>query len=40
MKEILLEVIAHDRRNPAEVIKGFDEFRLEMDPNNEIFTLI
>ena len=36
MKEMLLDVIAHDLRNPAGVIKGFAEFGLEMDPNNEI----
>ena len=36
MKELLLDVIAHDLRNPAGVIKGFAEFGLEMDPNNEI----
>lgn len=40
MEEILLEVIAQYRRNPAGVIKGFAELRLEMDPNNKIFTLI
>ncbi len=36
MKAMLLDVIAHDLRNPAGVIKGFAEFGLEMDPNNEI----
>jgi PAS domain S-box-containing protein len=36
MKEMLLDVIAHDLRNPAGVIKGFAEFGLEMDPKNEI----
>jgi len=36
MKEMLLDVIAHDLRNPAGVIKGFADFGLEMDPNNEI----
>lgn len=36
MKELLLDVVAHDLRNPAGVIKGFAEFGLEMDPNNEI----
>jgi len=36
MKEMLLDVIAHDLKNPAGVIKGFAEFGLEIDPNNEI----
>ena len=36
MKELLLDVIAHDLRNPAGVIKGFAQFGLENDPNNEI----
>ena len=36
MKEMLLDVIAHDLKNPAGVIKGFAEFGLEMDPKNEI----
>ena len=40
MKEMLLDVIAHDLRNPAGVIKGFAEFGLEIDPNNEILSEI
>ncbi len=36
MKELLLDVIAHDLKNPAGVIKGFVQFGLENDPNNEI----
>ena len=36
MKELLLDVVAHDLRNPAGVIKGFAEIGLENDPNNEI----
>ena len=35
-KELLLDVIAHDLKNPAGVIKGFAEFGLENDPNSEI----
>ena len=40
LKEMLLDVIAHDLRNPAGVIKGFAEFGLEMDPENEILSEI
>jgi PAS domain S-box-containing protein len=36
MKELLLDVIAHDLRNPACVIKGFTEIALENDPKNKI----
>jgi len=36
MKGLLLDVIAHDLKNPAGAIKGFAEFGLENDPNNEI----
>ena len=36
MKGLLLDVIAHDLKNPAAVIKGFAQFGLENDPNNEI----
>ncbi len=36
MKELLLDVIAHDLKNPAGVIKGFAQFGLEDDPNNDI----
>ena len=36
MKELLLDIIAHDLRNPAGVIKGFAQFGLESDPNSEI----
>jgi signal transduction histidine kinase len=36
MKELLLDVIAHDLKNPAGVIKGFAEYGLENDPDNEI----
>ncbi|MBU0528307.1 PAS domain S-box protein [bacterium] len=40
MKKLLLDVIAHDLRNPAGVIKGFAQFGLENDPNNEILAEI
>jgi len=36
MKKLLLDVIAHDLKNPAGVIKGFAELGVEMDPDNEI----
>ena len=36
MKELLLDVIAHDLKNPAGVIKGFAELGLENEPNSEI----
>ena len=36
MKELLLDVIAHDLKNPAGVIQGFAQFGLENDPKNEI----
>ncbi len=36
LKETLLDVIAHDLKNPAGVIKGFAQFGLENDPNSEI----
>jgi PAS domain S-box-containing protein len=36
MKELLLDIITHDLRNPAGVIKGFAQFGLETDPKNEI----
>lgn len=40
MKELLLDIIAHGLRNPAGAIKGFAEFGLENDPNNEILAEI
>ena len=40
MKELLLDIIAHDLRNPAGVIKGFAQFGLESDPNSEILNEI
>lgn len=40
MKELLLDVIAHDLKNPATVIKGFAQFGIEDDPNSEIFDAI
>ena len=36
MKKLLLDVIAHDLKNPAGVIKGFADFGVENDPDNEI----
>ncbi len=36
MKGLLLDIIAHDLKNPAGVIKGFAEFGIESDPDNEI----
>ena len=36
MKELLLDVIVHDLKNPAGIIKGFTEIALENDPKNEI----
>ncbi len=36
MKELLLDVIAHDLKNPAGVIKGFSDIALENDPKNEM----
>ena len=36
MKKLLLDVIAHDLKNPAGVIKGFADFAIENDPENEI----
>jgi len=36
MKKLLLDVIAHDLKNPVGVIKGFVDFGLENDPENEI----
>ncbi len=37
LKELLFDIIAHDLKNPASVVKGFAEFGLETDPDNEIF---
>ncbi len=36
MKELLLDIIAHDLRNPAGVIKGFAQLGLDNDPNSVI----
>lgn len=36
MKELLLDVISHDLKNPAAVIKGFAKIGRENNPNNEI----
>jgi PAS domain S-box-containing protein len=36
MKELLLDIIAHDLKNPAGMIKGFADFGIESDPTNEI----
>ncbi len=36
MKELLLDVIAHDLKNPAGVIKGFSDIAKGNDPQNEI----
>lgn len=35
MKELLLDVISHDLKNPAWMIKEFTEIAVENDPNNE-----
>lgn len=40
MKELLLDVITHDLKNPAAVIKGFSEVGMENNPNDEILTEI
>ena len=37
LKELLFDIIAHDLKNPAGLVKGFAEFGLETDPDNEIF---
>ncbi|NHZ87326.1 MAG: DUF3365 domain-containing protein, partial [Planctomycetia bacterium] len=36
MKELLLDVITHDLKNPVGIIKGFTKIASENDPNNEI----
>ena len=36
MKELLLDVITHDLKNPASVIKGFTEIALENNPDDEM----
>ncbi len=36
IKVLLLDIIAHDLKNPAGVIKGFADFGIESDPDNEI----
>lgn len=36
MKELLLDIITHDLKNPAGVIKGFAQLGLDNDPGNEI----
>ncbi len=40
MKELLLDIIAHDLKNPAGVIKGFAQLGLDNDPGNEILVEI
>ncbi|MFC1581466.1 PAS domain S-box protein [Candidatus Neomarinimicrobiota bacterium] len=37
MKEILLDVISHDLKNPAGTLLGFSEILQEQNPENEIF---
>lgn len=37
LKELLFDIIAHDLKNPAGLVKGFAEFGLETNPDNEIF---
>jgi len=36
MKELLLDVVTHDLKNPASVIKGFTEIALENNPDDEM----
>ena len=36
MKELLLDVISHDLKNPAGIIRGFAEIAVEEDPDNDI----
>ncbi|MEE9572997.1 MAG: HAMP domain-containing sensor histidine kinase, partial [Candidatus Neomarinimicrobiota bacterium] len=40
MKELLLDVIAHDLKSPAGAIQGFAKYGLENDPKNEILNEI
>ncbi len=40
LKETLLDIIAHDLKNPLGLIKGFAEYGLENEPNNEILNEI
>ncbi len=40
MKELLLDVISHDLKNPAGAIQGFAKYGLENDPKNEILNEI
>lgn len=35
LKNLLLDVIAHDLRNPIGTIKGFAEYEIEKNPNND-----
>ena len=35
MKKLLLDVIAHDLKNPIGIIKGFADYEKENDPDNE-----
>ena len=36
LKELLLDVISHDLKNPAGIIRGFAEIAVEEDPDNDI----
>lgn len=36
MKELLLDIITHDLKNPVGVIKGFAQLGLDNDPGNDI----
>ena len=36
LKELLFDIIAHDLKNPASVLKGFADIALENDPDNNI----
>ena len=36
LKELLFDIIAHDLKNPASVLKGFADIAMENDPDNNI----
>jgi PAS domain S-box-containing protein len=36
MKELLLDILSHDLKNPASAIKGYVDLGIETDPDNEI----
>ena len=36
LKELLLDVISHDLKNPAGIIRGFAEIAVEENPNNDL----